>query len=232
MTKEMLEKYSPYNAKNLTQEDLAEMASFTKEDVKALAEEYPNKNFPSAYLILKDKTKPENKQLFPLSTWKNFYELLKLNQSQFVAHSFKSIFRPKAAPLKAAPVQDLTNAAAKQELKTAGQQTANETKKPEVPPASDEQTAKQEEKKEVVVEEPVLTAEQIAAKEGAEISGAGEEGETQASKEVKPEEQEKPLNKMNLLELQGKYKQVTGEDADPSHTKAMLVAAINKAPKK
>lgn len=225
MTKEMLEKYSPTNVKNLTQEDLAAMASFTRDDVKQLAEAYPNQSTGTAYLILKDKTKPDNKQLFPLSTWKNFYELLKLNQTQWVAHSFRSKFKAQTAAVKTAPVQDLTNAAAKQELKAAATQTGKEEKVPTIPPAAGEQSAKPEDEKE-------LTAEEIAAKEAAGIEGAGETTQTTTGEAAQNTgAEEKPLNKMNLAELQAKYKQVIGEDADPSHTKAMLVAAINKAGK-
>lgn len=226
MNQETIKKYSPYNAKELTREELAAMESFTKDDIKQLAEAYPN-NSGTAYLVLKDKSKPEKNQLFPLSTWKNLYELHKLNQTQFVAHSFRSIFRPKAATVKTAPIQDLTKDAAQNELKAAASQTGIPEKKPEgLKPVPEQQTAKEEKEP-----EKTLSAAQIAEQEGKEILTLEEESEATGSSE-NPGDEKKPLHKMNLKELQQEFEAVTGNVPQPEMTKAMLVAEINKVVKK
>lgn len=117
MAPEEIKLYAPANAKNLTQEELARMETFTKADLKELAEAYPNVS--NAYLIMRDKTKADNKQTFPLSTWKNMFELYKIGQTQFVAHSFRNIFVKQKASLKTAPVQDITKDQALKAIKTA-----------------------------------------------------------------------------------------------------------------
>lgn len=147
MEKELIEKYSPFNAKNLTADELKAMQDFTVDDLKQLSEAYPNKGNQKAYLILFDKGKPENKQVFPLSTWTNLYQLFRLGNKQYTAYSFKSIFnRQKQAVKKVAPVQDLTNQQAKEELKTAQSQTAKAVKpvKTAVPVAAGQTAVKKE----------------------------------------------------------------------------------------
>lgn len=124
MEKEFIDKYSPFNAKNLSKEDLDAMAGFSKEQIKALADAYPNKASQVAYLVLKDKSKPDKGQVFPLNTWKGLSALHRLGNTNFIAISFKSIFNRKESNLKVAPVQDLTNKQAKEELKSATTQTA------------------------------------------------------------------------------------------------------------
>lgn len=211
MTQEQLKKYSPYNAKNLTQDDLAEMEHFTKDDLKALAQEYPNTATTSPYLILKDKTKKDRQQIGQPATWKSLYELVKIGQTQFFAVTFKSLYKPGTTPLKSAPVQDLTNADAKKELKDA-------TSK--VVPMANTQKA---------VETKVETeksAEQIAREEGAGLNDGSDSEDEKGDDEKKDDKPEKPLNKMNLVDLQAKYETVLGEKPEAGSTKAQLVAAI------
>lgn len=143
MEQAIIDIYAPHNAKNLTQEQLQKMELFSREDLQQLAKAYPNKSTEKAYLVLRDKNRPDNKQTFPLSTWKNYFELIKVGQTQFVPVSFKAIFKPKADNLKTAPAQDLTKEQAQKELKQA---TAQAVKKSSLPslPTSVEQIAQQE----------------------------------------------------------------------------------------
>lgn len=159
MEKKVVDLYSPFNAKNLTQEQLAAMAEFSKEDLKALSENH-NNGSGTAYLVLKDKTKPDNKQTFPLSTWRNLYELHKLGQTNMIAFSYRSIFKDRQKSLKAVPVQDLTKEQAKSELATAGTQKAKADKAPAMS----------------------KTAEQVANEEGQGLEGAENDSTVKAGK--------------------------------------------------
>jgi hypothetical protein len=196
---EIIELYNPFNASKLTQEEVAAMADFDRDTLKALAAAYPNEKFPNAYLILKDKSKADNKQLNSLSTWKNLYELRKVGQNNFVAASFKSIFKPKTAPVPVAKVQDLTNKAAKEELKTSTAQTAtkDKVKEPGTGDTANEQTAVKDDK--------------------------ANTGNTNPPADTKTE---KPLNKMNVADLTVKFKELFGKDPEPGSTKAKLIAEI------
>lgn len=117
MDKQTIELYAPHNAKSLTQEQLDAMKDFSKEELAELAAAYPNTPNLNVYLVLKDKRIADNKQVYPLSTWKNLYELLKMGNSNFIAISYKSIFKRKeATKLAVAPTQDLTKQQVKDEL--------------------------------------------------------------------------------------------------------------------
>lgn len=199
MEKEFIELYAPHNAKSLTQEQIAAMANLTREQVKELAAAYPNSPIGKSYLILKDKTKPENKQTFPRSTWQNYFSLLKVGQTQFVPLTFVSLFKPNDAKLKVAPVQDLTKGEAKEALKTASLQSAKPSPSQELKTGEEQDLGK------------AKTAAEIAAEEG---SG------------VEDKVNKKPLEKMNWEELATEYEKATGEVADPSQTKAVLLKAI------
>lgn len=202
MEKEILDLYAPHNAKNLTEAHLAAMEHFTKEDVKQLAEAYPNSTTTNPYLILKQRGIAESKQVYHPSTWHNFHALVKMGNTQYYPISFKSIFNAKNQKTKVAPLQvakDLTADQVKEELKKQGvQQTAVEDKG--------------EKKEESVVNEK--TAEQIAKEEGSGVDG-GASG-------VK----EKPLNKMNVSELTAKFVETFGEQPEDGSTKGQMIAAI------
>ncbi len=111
MNEKELRAYDPANAKELTQEQLTLMSDLTKEDYKLLAEMFPNTGGNTAYLILKDKSVPDNKQIFPRSTWKNYYALLTVGgaaQKNFVPISFTSIFKKStASSVKVAAAKDI-----------------------------------------------------------------------------------------------------------------------------
>lgn len=127
MQTDQIKMYAPHGAKSLTKEQLAAMADFTKEDLRDLAAAYPNSPNLNAYLVLKDTSKPDNKQVYPLSTWKNLYELHKMGNNKFIALSFKSIFtRKPAGKLNVAPLQDLTKEQVKSELGDNKEKTAKQ----------------------------------------------------------------------------------------------------------
>lgn len=105
---ELTKLFDPANALSLTEADLDKMASLTDEEIKLLAAAFPNKGSQQAYLILKDTRLPAAKQLFPLSTWQNLWNLRKIGLKHFVAISFKPIFNKIATKIKIAAVQDLT----------------------------------------------------------------------------------------------------------------------------
>lgn len=144
MKKETIDLYAPKNASSLTQEQVIAMQSFSKEELEELADAHPNTGTRGAYLVLYDKSKPKNKQLFSLSTWKNLLALHRLGQTQFVAYSFKNIFnRKNETSLPTAPVQDLTTEQARNELKTAGTQKAVKSEAPAMKKSA-EQIAEEE----------------------------------------------------------------------------------------
>lgn len=196
MTKEQLDLYAPANAKNLSPEQIAAMADFSKEDLKELAAAYPNNSHSSAYLILFERGVAANKQVGHPSTWNNLYQLIKMGGTKYYAASFRSIY--KQAPIGGAiakPVQkakDITNDEAKELLKGAGNQKAKEVK---------EGTGKAE------------TAEEIAAREAREI-GDGKKAEKPLNK----------MNLTELTAKYKEV--FEGEEPEPGSTKAQLIAAI------
>lgn len=100
--------FNPANAKSLSKEQLAAMQTFSMEELKALAEAYPNKPTQPAYLILKDsKVKENTKQIYNRSTWQNLYALWKVGQKNYVAFSFISVFVTPTAAQAPVKVQDL-----------------------------------------------------------------------------------------------------------------------------
>lgn len=90
MTNEQIvAKFNPANAANLTAQDLLEMRQLTDQQIDALANAYPNQPTRRAYLRLYDTTKAENKQLFQLSTWQNLRNVRKFsNMKNLVAYDF------------------------------------------------------------------------------------------------------------------------------------------------
>jgi hypothetical protein len=95
MTKEqIIAKYNPVNAHNLTESDLSEMRNLTDEQIKTLAEAYPNNANRKPYLILYDTKLAENKQLYNLSTWQNLYNVRKFsNMRNLQPFTFKELFQ-------------------------------------------------------------------------------------------------------------------------------------------
>jgi hypothetical protein len=88
----LIETYNPQNAKALDAQQIEAMQHFSNEQIEELAAAYPNQPRGNNYLVLINTTLPANKQVYQLSTWKNLASLRRLNQKQFSAYSFKSVF--------------------------------------------------------------------------------------------------------------------------------------------
>lgn len=118
MTKqELIAKFNPANAQNLTEDDILAMRALTNEDLKVLAEAYPNAAQRKPYLVLHDANLPAAKQLRNLSTWKNLYNVRAMsNQKNLSAYTFRELWEAERvrrnprkmaqkAPQAARPVQ-------------------------------------------------------------------------------------------------------------------------------
>jgi len=108
MTKdELIKKYNPANAGNLTEQDLDYMRNgLTDDELDALATAYPNDAHGKPYLLLFDNTLDLNKQIYPPSTWQNLRNVRKYsNQLKLRPYTFRSLFvaRQKAPALRTAP---------------------------------------------------------------------------------------------------------------------------------
>lgn len=90
---ELIAKYNPLNAKNLSEEDLHNMRTLTNDQLDALAKAYPNTPNRKPYLILYDNSKAANKQVFNLSTWQNLRNVRKFaSQNQLAPYTFRDLF--------------------------------------------------------------------------------------------------------------------------------------------
>jgi len=88
-TEQLLAKFNPANAGNLTAQDITEMRNLTDQQIDALANAYPNQANRRPYLRLYDTSKAENKQLFNLSTWQNLRNVRKFsNMKNLVPYDF------------------------------------------------------------------------------------------------------------------------------------------------
>jgi hypothetical protein len=80
MTNEQLiQKFNPLNAANLTPEDLEVMHGLTDQQIDVLANAYPNQPQRRSYIRYYDKNIPAAKQVFNLGTWQNLRNLRKFN---------------------------------------------------------------------------------------------------------------------------------------------------------
>lgn len=96
MTNEQLiAKFNPANAANLTADDLEIMRSLTDEQIDALADAYPNTPTRRAYLLLYDSAVPPERQLYQMSTWQNLRNVRKYaNKKNLVPYTYKSLQQP------------------------------------------------------------------------------------------------------------------------------------------
>lgn len=103
MTNEQLiEKFNPLNAANVSAEELEIMHNLTDEQIDVLANAYPNQPQRRAYIRLYDKNVPANKQVFNLSTWQNLRNLRKFNnRKNLIAWDFFSVAGANRHPVKA-----------------------------------------------------------------------------------------------------------------------------------
>lgn len=107
--KDFIHLYNPNNATNLTEQEIAAMQELTDDQIRELAERYPNHSIANTYLLLKDMS--AKTQIYPASTWQNLYNLrVKNGMKKYIPFTFKSIFIKRATPVIPIQekVQDLT----------------------------------------------------------------------------------------------------------------------------
>lgn len=132
MTNEQLIlKFNPANAGNITPEDLLEMRALTDDQINVLAEAFPNQPSRKSYLRLYDTTLDPHRQLYQLSTWQNLRNVRKFsNKKNLVAYDFYQVGARAAAratkPPPPAPkkvVVDMTAQQAADELRKSFEKT-------------------------------------------------------------------------------------------------------------
>lgn len=84
--------YNPANARNLTPEQVEAMRDLTDDQIKQLAEAYPNQPTGNAYLMYYIKGDGD-KQRYPLGTWKNLANLRGLGKKDIVPFGYKAGFK-------------------------------------------------------------------------------------------------------------------------------------------
>lgn len=107
MTNEQLiQKFNPLNAANLTGEDLEIMHGLTDQQIDVLANAYPNQPQRRSYIRYYDKNVPATKQVYNLGTWQNLRNLRKFNNMKnLIPWDFFSPAGVARQPIKAtAPV--------------------------------------------------------------------------------------------------------------------------------
>lgn len=115
---DLIQKYDPKNSGALTQEDIDAMQNLTDDEIRQLANAFPNTGFAQNYLVLRDLNKKDGvNQVFPTSTWATFYNIRVKNKlKNYVAYTFKNLFiRPRMPIPVSGVIQDLTE----QEIKAA-----------------------------------------------------------------------------------------------------------------
>lgn len=90
----IIELYNPRNAAKLTPEQVQAMQDLTLDEIKELAEAYPNQPTGNAYLKFYIKSDPADKQRFPLGTWNNLYNLRKLGKEDILPFGFVNTKMP------------------------------------------------------------------------------------------------------------------------------------------
>lgn len=106
---ELIQKFNPAAAGKLTNDDLAILRGLTVDQIGVLAKAYPNEATNKPYLLLHDSGVKDDKQLYPLSTWQNLYNLYKYHgKKNFTAYTFKALFvksnkTPSLPGLRSAP---------------------------------------------------------------------------------------------------------------------------------
>lgn len=125
---QLIEKFNPANAQNLTAEDIELMRKLTDAEIEVLAKAYPNQPTGYGYLELYDTNVAANKQIRQPSTWQNIHNLRKFNgKRNFIPWNFRVRRQPTSAPPTPAAkpqrrVVDLTPAQAAAALTAAIQQ--------------------------------------------------------------------------------------------------------------
>lgn len=113
---DFIKTFAPANLANLNEEEIAQLQNLTPEQIHQLAEAYPNSSAGVAYLVYKDNNvKDDRKQLYPVGSWQNLSNILKLGQTNISAFGAKANFtRPATTKATVGKVQDITEDEAKQ----------------------------------------------------------------------------------------------------------------------
>lgn len=110
---ELIAKFNPDNAANLSPSDLEEMRALTDDQLGVLAKAYPNVPNRKPYLVLYDgKLKPE-KQIWQPSTWQNIYNVRKFaNMKHLKPYTFRSLHLQDMVPPRVAAARQRNTGAA------------------------------------------------------------------------------------------------------------------------
>jgi hypothetical protein len=126
---ELISKYNPANAANLTAEDLEGMRALTDDQLGVLAKAFPNEPSRKPYLLLYDnRVKPE-KQIWPPSTWQNLYNVRKFaNQKNLLPYTFRSLHNEAKLPATVRAARQQTGATSTSAKKVVVDLTAQQAK--------------------------------------------------------------------------------------------------------
>lgn len=135
-TDQLIKTYNPTAVAHLTKEQIDNMKNLTDEQIKILAEAYPNTPSANAYLVLFDTKLDFNKQLFSLSTWSNLHRLhSKQRMVNYRPYTFRELFVPerqaKAVVKTKIPSAKPIDLSAKETEGLPGLTNAGETKTPD-----------------------------------------------------------------------------------------------------
>jgi hypothetical protein len=127
--------YNPANAASLTPEQIEGLRNLTTDELKQLAQAYPNGSIQRAYLLIVDGSKPSTKQLPSLSTFQNLYNLRTKNGlKDYVAVAFKGAYKPVSQPTSR-PRREVLDLSDQELLSLPGFKTGKGTTKEEtIPP--------------------------------------------------------------------------------------------------
>jgi hypothetical protein len=113
LTPDEIKAFDSKNAKSITEEQLTRLRAVTDDELKQLADAYPNVASGPFLLLSNNSSKPQG-QLYPLSTFANLLKLrTKSGQKQYSIFNFRANLTPAVAiagkgALPLGKVQDLT----------------------------------------------------------------------------------------------------------------------------
>lgn len=95
-TPDLVKLYNPANAASLSPQDIEALQKLDSDQIRLLAQAYPNLTMKRAYLLIIDSTKPADKQIPNLSTFQNLWNLREKNgQRKYVAYQYHGNFQPR-----------------------------------------------------------------------------------------------------------------------------------------
>lgn len=91
---DLVKLYNPANSASLTPDQLEGLQKLSSPEIKELAQAYPNMSMQRAFLLIKNSSKPLDKQLATLSSYENLWNLREKNGlRQYVAVGFKGNYK-------------------------------------------------------------------------------------------------------------------------------------------